>query len=353
MRIHILWLVFLTAAWPAAAAERKFELNQFPVGQTPPGFRSLVTGEGKPGDWQVLLDSVPSQMPTLTPNAVSNAKRPVIAQLAQDKTDEHFSLLVFDGDSYGDFTLTTQFKVVSGTAEQMAGVAFRIQDEKNYYVVRASALGNNFRFYKFVNGIRSTSIGPDVAITKNEWHELKVQCQGNQIICWLDGKGLIPPLTDNSFSSGKVGLWTKSDAVSYFADTTISYTPRVPMAQTVAHDVLTTYSRLRGLKIVAPKKEGDAASMIVMDCKDEANLGDPGEEVHQKAYTQGTVFYAKGKENVFVVMPLRDRNGDTIGAVELTMESFIGQTEQNALARAMPIVKAIQARIQTAKELTP
>ena len=52
-------------------------------------------------------------------------------------------------------------------------------------------------------------------------------------------------------------------------------------------------------------------------------------------------------------MPLRDRNGDTIGAAELTMESFLGQTEQNALARAIPIVKAMQARIQSAKDLTP
>ena len=353
MRTHFLVLALLAAALPASAAEYKFDLNGYPVGQTPPGFRSLVAGEGKPGDWQVLLDNVPSQMPALTPNAEANAKRPVIAQLAKDKTDEHFPLLVFDGYSYGDFTLTTRFKIVSGTAEQMAGVGFRIQDEKNFYVVRASALDKNFRFYKFVNGIRSAPIGPDVAITKNEWHEIKVQCQGNQIICWLDGQGLIPPLNDNSFASGKVGLWTKSDAVSYFADTTISYTPREPIPQTVARDVLTTYSRLRGLKIVAPKKEGDAASMVVMGSKDDADLGHPGEEVHQKAYTKEAIFYAKGKENVSVVMPLRDRNGDAIGAVELTMETFFGQMEQNALARAMPIIKAIEARIQTVKDLTP
>jgi hypothetical protein len=40
-----------------------------------------------------------------------------------------------------------------------------------------------------------------------------------------------------------------------------------------------------------------------------------------------------------------------LGAVELTMDTFFGQTEQNAIARAMPIIKALQARIQSDKDL--
>ena len=34
----------------------------------------------------------------------------------------------------------------------MAGLAFRFQNASNFYVVRASALGHNLRFYKMVNG---------------------------------------------------------------------------------------------------------------------------------------------------------------------------------------------------------
>ena len=51
-------------------------------------------------------------------------------------------------------------------------------------------------------------------------------------------------------------------------------------------------------------------------------------------------------------MPLRDRNGESIAAVRVAMESFTGQTEQNALARARPLVKQIQARVQTAAEFS-
>jgi hypothetical protein len=48
---------------------------------------------------------------------------------------------------------------------------------------------------------------------------------------------------------------------------------------------------------------------------------------------------------------VRDRNGDAVAAVRLRMDTFMGQTEQNALARARPIVKEIQARIQTLDDL--
>ncbi len=91
----------------------------------------------------------------------------------------------------------------------MAGIAFRIQDENNFYVLRASALGNSFRFYKVVQGERSAPIGPQINIPGGAWHEMTVVCKGNQIRCSLNGKELIPALTDNSFPAGKIGFWTK------------------------------------------------------------------------------------------------------------------------------------------------
>ena len=108
---------------------------------------------------------------------------------------------------------------------------FRFQNASNFYVFRASALGHNVRFYKMVDGIRSDPIGPQVDIATNVWHSLTVLGQGNQITFWLDDRLVMPPLQDNTFAEGKVGFWTKSDAVSYFCDTKIEYTPRIPAAQ--------------------------------------------------------------------------------------------------------------------------
>ena len=41
-----------------------------------------------------------------------------------------------------------------------------------------------------------------------------------------------------------------------------------------------------------------------------------------------------------------------IAAVRVVMETFTGQTEQNALNRARPIVKEMQARVQSLEEFT-
>jgi len=50
-------------------------------------------------------------------------------------------------------------------------------------------------------------------------------------------------------------------------------------------------------------------------------------------------------------MPLRDRNGDAIAAARVVMRPFPGQTEQNAIVRAAPIVKEMQNRIQSLEDL--
>src|SRR5205085_5063404 len=107
----------------------------------------------------------------------ASTKRAVLAQLAQDSADEHFPLLIYEDEVFDDFKLTTQVKTVKGTVEQMAGIAFHIQNETNYYVVRISSLGRTFRFYKVVNGERGVPVGPEMEIPLGVWHELTVNCK--------------------------------------------------------------------------------------------------------------------------------------------------------------------------------
>ena len=309
----------------------------------------MVSGTGKPGDWKIVEDEIPAALTPLSPNAPKTGKRYVLAQLSQDSTDEHFPVLICEKETFGDFTLTTRFKCVSGSVEQMAGIAFRIQDEKNYYVVRASALGNSFRFYKFANGERSAPIGPQVQIPLGVWHEMSIECKGNQIRCSLNGKELIPTLTDNSFAKGKIGFWTKSDSVSYFVDTKLNYTPRVPLVQTVINDMMERYPRVVGLKIFS---SNSAKELRVIASNDETEVGESAKKVEQDVIATGINYYAKSKETVSVILPLRDRNGETVAALRVILKPFPGQTESNALGRALPIAKAIEARIVSVKDLT-
>ena len=349
MRKQFLCFGLALAALPALGAELKFDFGDSATDKAPPGFRSTLAGTGKPGEWKIIMDEVPPLLAPLTAKAPVVTRRAVLAQLSQDPADERFPLLIFDGDVFSDFTLTTRFKLAGGGLEQMAGIAFRLRDEKNFYVVRASGLGRNIRFYKVVDGVRSPPIGPELEIPKGVWHELKIECKGNMIRCGLNGNDAIPPLTDNTFSNGKIGFWTKSDAVSYFADTKIVYTPREIAAKAIVRDAVKKYGHLRGLKVYTLDAQGEPK---VVASKDEREIGSAGGKVEKDCIAKGVMFYGKDRESVSVVMPLRDRNGEPIAAARVVMETFTGQTEQNALARARPVVKQMQTRVQSREEFT-
>jgi hypothetical protein len=349
MRFGFRWSLLLLAC-RLTAAEHKFDFGQYHENQAPTGFVSTVTGKGKPGDWRVIGEEVAPTLQPLTPRTNATTKHAVLAQLAQDPTDEHFPLLIYDEARYGDFKLTTRFKTVRGIIEQMAGVAFRIQNESNYYVVRASSLGNTFRFYKILNGQRGPPVGPDISIPVGEWQQLAVECTGNAIRCSLNDQELIS-VTDkaNAFTSGKIGFWTKSDSVSYFVDARVVYVPFEGSAQKITREVLKKYPRLLGLKIYVAGKEPGTTRII--GCGNEKELGQAGAKTESEVIHRGEIYFGKEKDSVSVIAPLRDRNGEPMAAVRIVMKSFPGQTEENALPRATPIVKEVQERAQALDDL--
>jgi Domain of Unknown Function (DUF1080) len=338
----------LALALSAAGAEIKIDFGGLAAGQTPTNFHAALAGGGRPGAWKIVMDEVPPLLAPLSPHAPVITRRAVVAQTGADPADERFPMLVYDGDTFKDFKLTTRFKIVGGAMEQMAGVVFRFQNASNFYVIRASALGHNLRYYKVVDGVRASPIGPQMDISVGVWHMLAVQCLGNQITCWLDGNLVMPPLNDNTFTAGKIGFWTKSDAVSYFGDTTITYTPLVPMAQTLVQNVLKNEPRILGLRIYTLDNKGRPR---IAASKNEKEIGQPGTDAEKAAITVGKVYFGRGKGTVAVTLPLRDRNGDPMAAVRVQLKSFFGETQDNALTRAAMILKQMQAQVTSREEL--
>ncbi len=347
MRKTVLALALL--ALPVLGAEKTFEFSELAEGKAPQGFRSTVSGKGNPGDWKIVMEEEAPLMPRISSQAKAVTKRPVLAQLSRDRTDDHYPLLIYEGETFADFKLTTRFKLVDGQDEQMAGLAFRIQDEKNYYYVRASALGNSFYFFKFVNGELIGPIGSKVEIPKGVWQEMSVECRGSQVTCSLNGRAVIAQMKQDTFAKGKVGFWTKSDSVSYFTDARISYKPLEAPAQAIVRDLTKKYPRLLALKIYLRGKEPDSTQVVASSVAGEP--GQAGGKTESAVITKAETWYGKEKDSVSVIMPLRDRNGEPIAAVRVVMKTFKGQTEENAIIRAAPIVKEVQARVNGAEDL--
>jgi hypothetical protein len=361
------------AALLASGAEIKFDFGQFRDARIPPGFTSLVSGPGQPGVWKVMDETVPSAMPLLFTNLSSamaaTARHTVLAGSSTDATPGHSSILLFTNETFANFTLTTRLKIVSGASAPEAGIAFRVQDAGNYYVLRASTRGNetvagSLLWYRVVGGVRHESEGKGVLvpIPPDTWQDLRLECVGNSFRAFWNGKQLIPPLlagaptnddqlpriNDSTFAAGKTGFWTAGDTVAYFSDTQIDYTARVPLIQTVVADVMKKNSRLLGLRVFALKSS--ATPVVVADAKDQ-DLGTPGTKTEQEVIANGRVYYLKQKESVEVTMPLRDRNGEVIAALKTTMTSFSGETTETAVARATQIKKAVEAGLSVLQDI--
>jgi len=102
-----------------------------------------------------------------------------------------------------------------GKFDQGGGPVWRYQDANNYYICRHNPLEDNFRIYKVIAGKRSQLASLDLKAETGQWHTIRVVMRGDKIVGSINGKEL--GVRDGAISkAGKVGLWTKADAVTEF-----------------------------------------------------------------------------------------------------------------------------------------
>ena len=189
---------------PGQTQSYNFDLDK--TGEIPSGFHGAKTGQGTEGRWAVTADSTAPSKPN------------VVAQTSRDRTDYRFPLLIADQGSFKDLDISVKFKAVEGEVDRAGGLVFRLKDANNYYIVRANALEDNYRLYHVLNGSRRQFAGANFKVTSGEWHELRVEAVGNKSICYYDGAKKIEATDDTFKDTGKVGLWTKADSLTYFDD---------------------------------------------------------------------------------------------------------------------------------------
>jgi len=170
----------------------------------------MLTGKGGPVAWSVTDD----------PTAPAGPK--VLAQTSADKTDYRFPLAVFDQPLLHDLDVAVRFKPVAGEVDHAAGIAVRLADRDNYYVVRAKALEDNVRLYKVVKGDRRQFAGADVKVPSGAWQELRLIVRGSRFEVFFEGRSLFSGIDTTFATAGRVALWTKADSVTSFDDLRIS-----------------------------------------------------------------------------------------------------------------------------------
>jgi hypothetical protein len=145
--------------------------------------------------------------------------------LAQTAETQPWAVALLEDQRFGDVDVSVRFRPISGKEDASGGIIFRARDSRNYLLIRANALENNFRLYTLVNGKRSTIASARVTEPSlGAWHSIRVVAAGSKIQGYLDGVRLLHH-DDKTYMEGWVGLWTKADSVTEFADLEVSGTP--------------------------------------------------------------------------------------------------------------------------------
>jgi hypothetical protein len=156
------------------------------------------------GQWSVEeMDGAPSGKRVLVQRAVKN----------------EYNVIVAPSGPYTDVDVSVKLKPISGREDASGGIVLRFSDGK-YYVMRANALEDNFRFYAYDKGRRQLASARVTPPSLGQWHTIRVVAVGNQIQGWLNGRMLLDQ-RDERFRAGRVGVWTKADSITAFDDLTI------------------------------------------------------------------------------------------------------------------------------------
>jgi hypothetical protein len=193
-----------------ATVDTTFTFDNCVTGKLPEGWSQGFTGRGTGTKWDVEDD---------------NGNK-VLAQLSKNNPSYHFNVIAFNDLSLKNVEVTVRLKGVTGHEDQGGGFVWRFKDFNNYYVVRANPLEDNVVLYKVVEGKRTDlplvgkgrTYGVKVNPLGNVWNTLKLVVKDDLFTVYLNGKELFQVKDATFTDAGKIGLWTKADAVTYFDD---------------------------------------------------------------------------------------------------------------------------------------
>jgi len=127
-----------------------------------------------------------------------------------------------DIDNFTNGEISIRFKLISGQLDQCAGILFNLKPNGDYLTVRFNGKEDNLVLWTFNKGKRSfvKRGSENMPLAMNQWHAIKITVNGQRLEGYLNGKLLLQydlaePVT------GKIGVWSKTDSVSYFDNYTV------------------------------------------------------------------------------------------------------------------------------------
>lgn len=220
---------------PAATKPIRVDISKDKAGAESSKFLSMV------GDWMVVEDGGKKVYAVdgrqwLRGNparGLAEKARTIYGSKHEDFVDNVKAFAYFpisvakEIDDFQNGEISMKFKMISGQLDKCSGILFNVKPNGDYLTIRFNGKEDNLVLWKFVQGKRSmVKRGTEnVPLQLGQWYDMKIAVHGAQIEGYLNGKKLID-YTWTEPIAGKVGLWSKTDSVSYFDEFVVT-----PMAK--------------------------------------------------------------------------------------------------------------------------
>ena len=141
------------------------------------------------------------------------------------KAFAYFPYAVAQGiDDFQNGEISMRFKLIEGALDQCAGILFNLKPNGDYLTVRFNGKEDNLVLWTFNKGTRKfvKKGSEDMPLQMKQWYTMKIVIQGTKLEGYLNGK-LLLNYTLAEPVTGKIGVWSKTDSVSYFDDYTVTF----------------------------------------------------------------------------------------------------------------------------------
>ncbi len=188
--------------------ELRERFEHVPLGEVPSGWNEAETnGAGSRGAWQVV---------EAEPGREYDSDRRMVRLTKSTNEGSTYNLLMTKASVPSNFTMEVALRAESGGEDQGGGLFWHARDKKNYMITRWNPLERNLRIYRVENGVRTQIYGSGVNVDPKAWHVLRVEVKGSIVRVSLDNVLAIVCSAKPVSTGGRVGLWTKADAVTSF-----------------------------------------------------------------------------------------------------------------------------------------
>jgi hypothetical protein len=222
--------IFAASSLLIAATAIRIEVAQEKAGAEPTHFLPIV------GNWIVAKDGGKNvlmvdgrQWKRGDPSGgLADKARLIYGSKHEDFIDNvkafaYFPYAVAQGvDDFRNGEISMRFQLLDGALDQCAGILFNVKPNGDYLTVRFNGKEDNLVLWTFNKGTRKfvKKGSEDVPLKMKEWHAMKITVRDTRLEGYLNGKLLLQYALPEPVS-GKVGVWSKTDSVSYFDDYTV------------------------------------------------------------------------------------------------------------------------------------